>query len=383
MRKELVPTCSKYTNTERHIVLTQTDREAASGGIEKHSGPTKYSRLSSRQNLLPKLADRGAQWTSSFKRRAVFIRLSLTARSYCIKARTHAAVWSAINVHGDAQLLLLTHTLGFSLCLSIFLAHAYSFARTERGAEKGLAAVMKDSDEGMVVKYTVDVIYLLMERTHHTDTLSFKFTLSRRTSGIGLEQKHTFTRPYGSNIIDHTRKYTQTRSNTFSPSVSNYNADSMGAKPKQSQLGTRFNNHIIIPHVFIYPLINCYWAAMPSSLTPARFLLGKAALAKIKKKRPSDVRCLLWTISIQIYCRLLWIMPVRIHWEVVFAFLFVYKYVCSGHCHINRVAGWGLVLCGTLQWGKAHNPENGSLGSHPFYMGLCYTHTHTHSHTLA
>lgn len=173
--------------------------------MEKHSGPTKYSRLSSRQNLLPKLADRGAQWTSSFKQRTVFIRPSLTARLCGIKARTRAAVWSAINVHGTAHLLLPRHAC--ILFMSLYLPRTHvQLCKNRVGSREGLAAVMKDSDEGAVVKYTVDVIYLQMERTHHTDTLSFKFTFPQCKSGIGLDQKHTFTLTHGSNMIDHTWK---------------------------------------------------------------------------------------------------------------------------------------------------------------------------------
>lgn len=47
---------------------------------------------------------------------------------------------------------------------------------------------MKDSDEGAAIKYTVDVIYLLMEGTHHTDTLSFKLTLSKLELDADLER---------------------------------------------------------------------------------------------------------------------------------------------------------------------------------------------------
>lgn len=55
----------------------------------------------------------------------------------------------------------------------------------------GLAAAMKDSDEGEAVKHSVDVIYLLIERTHHTDRLSFKFILFQREPGVDQDQsKH-------------------------------------------------------------------------------------------------------------------------------------------------------------------------------------------------
>lgn len=84
-----------------------------------------------------------------------------------------------------------------SLHVSPFLSRpgAFNFERTERGGGGGggggerLEAAMKDSDEGAAVKYTVDVIYLLMEGTHHTDTLSFKLTpLQARARRWNLER---------------------------------------------------------------------------------------------------------------------------------------------------------------------------------------------------
>lgn len=84
-----------------------------------------------------------------------------------------------------------------SLHVSLFLSRpgAFNFERTERGGGGGggggerLEVAMKDSDEGAAVKYTVDVIYLLMEGTHHTDTLSFKLTpLQARARRWNLER---------------------------------------------------------------------------------------------------------------------------------------------------------------------------------------------------
>ena len=82
-----------------------------------------------------------------------------------------------------------------SLHVSLFLSRpcALNFERTERGGGGGcgggrLEVAMKDSDEGAAIKYTVDVIYLLMEGTHHTDTLSFKLTLSKLELDADLER---------------------------------------------------------------------------------------------------------------------------------------------------------------------------------------------------
>lgn len=69
---------------------------------------------------------------------------------------------------------------------------------------------MKDSDEGAAVKHTVDVIYLLMEGTHHTDTMSFKFSLSQDEPNKDQAQKHTFTRPCGSYMNKHKHAQTNT-----------------------------------------------------------------------------------------------------------------------------------------------------------------------------
>lgn len=53
---------------------------------------------------------------------------------------------------------------------------------------------MKDSDEGEAVKHSVDVIYLLIERTHHTDTLPFKFSLFQHQPNIDQARKvHIYT----------------------------------------------------------------------------------------------------------------------------------------------------------------------------------------------
>lgn len=53
---------------------------------------------------------------------------------------------------------------------------------------------MKDSDEGEAVKHSVDVIYLLIERTHHTDTLPFKFSFFQHQPNIDQARKaHIYT----------------------------------------------------------------------------------------------------------------------------------------------------------------------------------------------
>lgn len=50
---------------------------------------------------------------------------------------------------------------------------------------------MKDSDEGEAVKHSVDVIYLVIERTHHTGRLSFKSILFQHEPGVDQDQsKH-------------------------------------------------------------------------------------------------------------------------------------------------------------------------------------------------
>lgn len=56
-----------------------------------------------------------------------------------------------------------------------------------------MAAAMKDSDEGEAVKHGGDVIYLLIERIHHTDRLSFKFVLFQ-PSPVQINTKANITR---------------------------------------------------------------------------------------------------------------------------------------------------------------------------------------------
>lgn len=67
---------------------------------------------------------------------------------------------------------------------------------------------MKDTDEGAAVRYTVvysgDVIYLLMERTHHTGALAFKFHLFQHEPNIDQDHRRTFTPPRDSYMHEQT-----------------------------------------------------------------------------------------------------------------------------------------------------------------------------------
>lgn len=104
-----------------------------------------------------------------------------------------------------------------------------------RGQRGVLAAAMKDGDEGAAVKHTVDVIYLLMGRTHHTETLPFKFTLFQREPSIDLGRKaHIHATMWFIHERTRTNKKSkktgakQTCSNPFVSSLSNYTAQFHG-----------------------------------------------------------------------------------------------------------------------------------------------------------
>lgn len=183
-------------------------------------------------------------------------------------------------------------TLEFSLCLSFYLPRTHvQLWENRAGSREGLAAMMKDSDEGAVVKYTVDVIYLLMEETHHTNTLSFKFVFSQRKPSIGLDQKHTFTRQYGSNLVDHTTIHTSTNKHIVTLSL-HLSLITLPIPWRHNLNKAKWAHSLLIissSHVFLCSLITYYWVAMSGSLTPVRFLPGKVALGNRKAFMMSDV----------------------------------------------------------------------------------------------
>lgn len=180
-----------------------------------------------------------------------------------------------------------------------------------------------------------------MERTHHTDTLPFKFSLSLSTSPISIRNKSTlFSRSSGSYMNKHTKTM-----NTLSPPSLNICPITM-PNPNKGNWEKRLINLSIIPHVFLCYLLNYWWAARSGvSYSCEVFCLGKAALAKKISLIMSDVIPDPYNFTIHIYCRSLCIAPKCIHWDVASACFFVYKYVFTGQCHITRVAGRGLVLC--------------------------------------
>lgn len=76
-----------------------------------------------------------------------------------------------------------------SLDVSLSLLHRHTHQLGENRVR--LAVVMKDSDEGEAVKHSVDVIHLVIERTHHTGRLSFKSILFQHEPGVDQDQsKH-------------------------------------------------------------------------------------------------------------------------------------------------------------------------------------------------
>lgn len=154
---------------------------------------------------------------------------------------------------------------------------------------------MKDSDEGAAVKYTVDVIYLLMERTHHTDTLSFKFSLSKHEPNIDQDHKRTFTCPCGSHMNEHTQIHANKHTVTLSLHLSPITLPiPWRQKPKQRQLGTRLINHIIIPHAFLCDLMNYWWAAMSRVSYSCEVFARECCICQ--KNKPNDVRCHPWPL---------------------------------------------------------------------------------------
>ena len=181
-----------HTHTHTHT-NTQADRKTASGGIEKHSGPCRNIQGSPLdKNPLPELfADRRAPVNLLFQTAPVFIRPRLYSglvryQSQDTRRRVKSHQRTCRRTPSPPPC---------SLHVSLFLSRpcALNFERTERGGGGGcgggrLEVAMKDSDEGAAIKYTVDVIYLLMEGTHHTDTLSFKLTLSKLEPDADLER---------------------------------------------------------------------------------------------------------------------------------------------------------------------------------------------------
>lgn len=79
--------------------------------------------------------------------------------------------------------------------MSLFLTRTTLREQSGGSREEGLAAAMKDSDEGAAVKHTVDAIYLLMEREHITQTRClFKFSLCQQEPNKDQAQKaHIYT----------------------------------------------------------------------------------------------------------------------------------------------------------------------------------------------
>lgn len=162
-----------------------------------------------------------------------------------------------------------SHTRSRSLYVS--LSRAHNFERTERGSrEEGLAAAMKDSDEGAAVKHTVDAIYLLMEREHIRQTRClFKFSLCQQEPNKDQAQKRTFTRPCGSYMNEHKQTHT-----TLSLQLR-----------CQFHGGKNPNKDNWAPGLLIMSSSHMHYCTIGGlpchgSLRAVRFLLGKAALAK-------------------------------------------------------------------------------------------------------
>lgn len=130
-------------STQTQLRHDCSHKKTASGGIKKRSKTRKYSRLPCRQDRLPKLAE-GRSAKNLLVQTPVFIRSHLIAGLYCIKDRTHTAVWSAIDLHADAHLLLLCF-LFMSRFLSLLASTTLreQSAGVERGWQRRWKTVMK------------------------------------------------------------------------------------------------------------------------------------------------------------------------------------------------------------------------------------------------
>lgn len=137
-----------------HAQITQKQREKiTSGGINKTLRVEKIVKSALQTGSPPK----ACWWRSPAKLQvqtpAVFSRSHLAVGSDSIKARTHAAVWNAINAHTNAHLLLLLCVLS---CLSFYLCSHTQLCENwaEQRSGERLTVPMKESDEGAAVKYT-------------------------------------------------------------------------------------------------------------------------------------------------------------------------------------------------------------------------------------
>lgn len=124
-----------------HAPSTQKQRKKMPLEVSiKHSGCRKQASLPSRQDPLLKHAGGGAQRSSKFKHQPSSFALILQP-AQTIKARTHAAVWNAINAHTNAHLLLLVcvlSSLSFYLCSSRQVCKDWA-ERAEEQRETGSA----------------------------------------------------------------------------------------------------------------------------------------------------------------------------------------------------------------------------------------------------
>lgn len=154
------------------IARTGRQKKTASGGMKKHSGPRKYSRLSSRQNTPPtsKLADRGAKWTSSFKQHLSLFALVLQ-HARTVSKPGHTLLCEVPSTYMAPHTFSSSSALAFSSCLSFYLCSRTQLWENRAGERVGgggeLEAAMKDSDEGAVVQYTRRHLSTDGENTSH------------------------------------------------------------------------------------------------------------------------------------------------------------------------------------------------------------------------
>lgn len=193
MRKELVPTCSEHTKNSETQSLTCRQTEKLPLEVSRNTRGLQNIQGSPRDRIPSQslLTEERSEPLISNSASSLFAPVLQHART--VSKKGQMLLCEVPSTYTPTHTFSSSYALTSSSCLSFYLSLAHTnFERTERGGREGLAAAMKDCDEGAAVKYTVDVIYLLMERTHHTDTISFKFSLSKHEPNIDQHQKRMF-----------------------------------------------------------------------------------------------------------------------------------------------------------------------------------------------
>lgn len=259
--------------------------------MKKHSGPRKYSRLSSRQNPPPtsKLADRGAKWTSSFKQHLSLFALVLQ-HARTVSKPGHTLLCEVPSTYMAPHTFSSSSALAFSSCLSFYLCSRTQLWENRAGERVGGAG---SSDERQWWRrcgtiHETSSIYWWREhiaqtqRAHHTGTLSFKFSLSLSTSPVSIrtEKAHISATTW----FPHEWTHSNTTNSKAPPSLNVSPItppNPWRPNANKRQLNTRLINLSIIPHAFLCNLMNYWWAAISRlSCSCEVFAGGKLQIAQ-------------------------------------------------------------------------------------------------------